>query len=91
MTAFRWSFTRREVIRSLVGGSLLLPAILSDLLRTKLQFKGLVLTDDLEMHAILDHHSIEEAAVRALSAHRRRASPARRPRSAAPSRRVASA
>src|SRR5206468_10717212 len=44
------------------------PAILSDLLRTKLQFKGLVLTDDLEMHAILDHHSIEEAAVRALSA-----------------------
>ena len=44
------------------------PAILTDLLRTKLQFKGLVVTDDLEMHAILDHHSIDEAAVRALNA-----------------------
>jgi len=43
-------------------------AILTDLLRGQLQFKGLVLTDDLEMHAILDHHSIDEAAVRALNA-----------------------
>jgi len=43
-------------------------AILTDLLRGQLQFKGLVLTDDLEMHAILDHYSIEEAALRALSA-----------------------
>src|SRR5438309_5511217 len=44
------------------------PAILSDLLRSQLQFKGLVLTDDLEMHAILDHYSIETAAIRALNA-----------------------
>jgi beta-N-acetylhexosaminidase len=43
-------------------------AVLSGLLRGQLQFKGLVLTDDLEMHAILDHYNIEEAAVRALSA-----------------------
>src|SRR5256712_5679678 len=43
-------------------------AILTDLLRGQLQFKGLVLTDDLEMHAILDHRSIDEAAVRALNA-----------------------
>ena len=44
------------------------PAILTDLLRTHMQFKGLVLTDDLEMHAIIDHYGIEEAAVRALRA-----------------------
>ena len=44
------------------------PAILTDLLRTHLQFKGLVLTDDLEMHAIVDHYGIEDAAVRALRA-----------------------
>ncbi len=44
------------------------PAILTDLLRTQLRFKGLVLTDDLEMHAIIDHYGIEEAAVRALKA-----------------------
>jgi len=44
------------------------PAILTDLLRTQLQFKGLALTDDLEMHAIIDHYGVEEAAVRALRA-----------------------
>jgi beta-N-acetylhexosaminidase len=44
------------------------PAILTDLLRTQLQFKGLALTDDLEMHAIIDHYGIEDAAVRALRA-----------------------
>lgn len=44
------------------------PAILTDLLRTHMQFKGLALTDDLEMHAIIDHYGIEEAAVRALRA-----------------------
>lgn len=44
------------------------PAILTDLLRTQLRYKGLVLTDDLEMHAILDHYGIEEAAIRALLA-----------------------
>ena len=44
------------------------PAILTDLLRTQLHFKGLALTDDLEMHAIIDHYGIEDAAVRALRA-----------------------
>ena len=43
-------------------------AILTDLLRDDLRFKGLALTDDLEMHAILDHYSIEAAAIRALNA-----------------------
>src|SRR5689334_4287046 len=32
MTVMRWQTTRRDVIRSLVGGSLLLPGILSQLL-----------------------------------------------------------
>ncbi len=44
------------------------PAILTDLLRAQLHFKGLVLTDDLEMHAILDSYGIEEAAIRAFQA-----------------------
>ena len=44
------------------------PPILTDLLRTQLRYKGLVLTDDLEMHAILDHYGIEEAAISALRA-----------------------
>ncbi|TAL11281.1 MAG: beta-N-acetylhexosaminidase [Nitrospirae bacterium] len=44
------------------------PAILTDLLRAQLHFQGLVLTDDLEMHAIIDHYGIEDAAIRALRA-----------------------
>jgi beta-N-acetylhexosaminidase len=43
-------------------------AILSGLLRKKLAFKGLVLTDDLEMRAIIDHYGIEDAAVRSFQA-----------------------
>lgn len=43
-------------------------AILTGLLRDELQFKGLTLTDDLEMRAILDHHGIEDAAVQAVRA-----------------------
>ncbi len=42
--------------------------IINDLLRRDLRFDGVVLTDDLEMHAIVDHHGIEEAAVRAVLA-----------------------
>ncbi len=42
--------------------------ILTDLLRTRLHFKGLVLTDDLEMRAIIDHYGIDDAAIRALRA-----------------------
>jgi beta-N-acetylhexosaminidase len=44
------------------------PPIMTDLLRTQLHFKGLALTDDLEMRAILDHYGIEEAAILALQA-----------------------
>ncbi len=44
------------------------PAILSNLLRKQLGFDGLILTDDLEMHAIVDHYGIDDAAVRALHA-----------------------
>ena len=43
-------------------------AIMTDLLRKELHFKGLALTDDLEMHAILDHYGIEDAAVLSLQA-----------------------
>ena len=42
--------------------------ILTDLLRNRLGFKGVTLTDDMEMSAILDHQSIGEASVRALQA-----------------------
>ena len=37
--------------------------ILSGLLRHQFGFDGLILTDDLEMHAIIDHYGIDEAAV----------------------------
>ena len=43
-------------------------AIMTDLLRSQLHFKGLALTDDLEMRAILAHYGIEEAAIRSLNA-----------------------
>jgi len=42
--------------------------IVSDVLRGELGFDGVIATDDLEMRAILDHHSIGEAAVAALRA-----------------------
>jgi beta-N-acetylhexosaminidase len=42
--------------------------ILRSLLREDLDFDGLLLTDDLEMHAILDHYGVEEAAIRAFIA-----------------------
>ena len=44
------------------------PPILTGLLRRLLAFDGLILTDDLEMHAIIDHYGIEEAAVLAVLA-----------------------
>lgn len=44
------------------------PTILTTLLRGEMGFDGVVLTDDLEMHAIIDHYGIEEAAVRAFLA-----------------------
>ena len=42
--------------------------ILTDLLRNRLGFQGVTLTDDMEMRAILDHQSIGEASVRAVQA-----------------------
>ncbi|MGQ0811445.1 MAG: beta-N-acetylhexosaminidase [Nitrospiraceae bacterium] len=44
------------------------PTIINTLLREDLKFDGLVLTDDLEMHAIIDHYGIEDAAVRSFLA-----------------------
>lgn len=43
-------------------------SILTGLLRDQLHFQGVTLTDDLEMHAIIDHYGIEEAAIRAFQA-----------------------
>ena len=44
------------------------PTIINGLLRQELRYDGVVLTDDLEMHAIIDHYGMEDAAVRALLA-----------------------
>jgi beta-N-acetylhexosaminidase len=44
------------------------PAIITNLLRQELRYDGVVLTDDLEMHAIIDHYGVEDAAVRAVLA-----------------------
>jgi beta-N-acetylhexosaminidase len=48
--------------------SSLSPAIVTGLLRTDLQFKGLVITDDLEMGAIIRNFGIGEASVLAIEA-----------------------
>lgn len=44
------------------------PRIITTLLRDEMKFGGVVLTDDLEMHAIVDHYGVGEAAVRAFLA-----------------------
>jgi len=44
------------------------PAVITNLLRHDMRYNGVVLTDDLEMHAIIDHYGIEDAAVRAVLA-----------------------
>lgn len=44
------------------------PAIITDFLRQELKYDGVVVTDDLEMHAIIDHYGVEDAAVRAVLA-----------------------
>jgi beta-N-acetylhexosaminidase len=44
------------------------PTIITNFLRQELRYDGVVLTDDLEMHAIIDHYGVEDAAVRAVLA-----------------------
>ena len=44
------------------------PTIIGKFLRQELYYDGVVLTDDLEMHAIIDHYGIGDAAVLALQA-----------------------
>ncbi len=44
------------------------PTILSGLLRQDLGFSGVILSDDLEMRAILDHARVGDAAIRSLQA-----------------------
>jgi len=44
------------------------PAVITNLLREELRYDGVVLTDDLEMHAIVDHYGPGDAAVRAFQA-----------------------
>ena len=43
-------------------------AVITNLLRENFQYDGVVLTDDLEMHAIVDHYGVGDAAVRAVLA-----------------------
>ena len=44
------------------------PTIIDQFLRQEMGYDGVVLTDDLEMHAIVDHYGIGDAAVRAFVA-----------------------
>lgn len=44
------------------------PAVIRRLLRDEFRYDGVVFTDDLEMHAIIDHDGIGEAAVRSFVA-----------------------
>ncbi len=44
------------------------PTLIGRVLREDLRYDGVVLTDDLEMHAIIDHYGIEDATVRAILA-----------------------
>ncbi len=50
------------------GPATLSRSILTTLLREKLRFQGLIITDDLEMQAIMDHYGIDEACLGALRA-----------------------
>ncbi len=46
----------------------LAPAVMRGLLREELGFEGMILSDDLEMRAVAEGHTIEKAAVGAISA-----------------------
>jgi beta-N-acetylhexosaminidase len=65
-------FPNIDIHRGVAGGRLV-PAsinhqIVTRLLREELGYRGLVITDDLEMGAIAKHCEIEEAALRAIQA-----------------------
>ncbi|HEV8230954.1 MAG TPA: glycoside hydrolase family 3 N-terminal domain-containing protein, partial [Thermoanaerobaculia bacterium] len=57
-----------EVARDATVPASMSPAIVEDLLRKELGFKGLVVTDALDMGGIVDHFDPSEAAVRAILA-----------------------
>ncbi len=42
--------------------------VLEPLLRTELRYRGVIVSDDLEMKAVSDHYGVEDAAVRAIRA-----------------------
>ena len=44
------------------------PAIMQDLLRKKLGFKGVIITDDMEMGAVANHYGFADMSVKALQA-----------------------
>lgn len=46
----------------------LAPSIVTGLLREELGFRGVILSDDLEMKAIADHYTVPDAAVQAIAA-----------------------
>ncbi|MEJ2229644.1 MAG: beta-N-acetylhexosaminidase [Nitrospirales bacterium] len=52
----------------LTNPATLSPTILSGMLRQQMGFSGVILSDDLEMRAILDHSKVGDAAVRSLQA-----------------------
>ena len=44
------------------------PAVISGLLRKELRFDGIIVSDDIQMGAIVEEHGLEEAAVRTIQA-----------------------
>ena len=69
----------RKSVDAIMLGHMLAPAIdknhptsisrhAVDILRTKLKFKGLIMTDDIKMHALSKHYSHQEIVLRAVAA-----------------------
>jgi beta-N-acetylhexosaminidase len=62
--------TAHVVFESLAPGTpaTLAPRVVTELLRGELGYRGLVISDDLEMKAIADHYGVEQAACLAIEA-----------------------